>query len=145
MPGPRVVVAAAVLIAASALGDEDKADKAAFQAICGACHPISVATGLRSESDWEQTVEEMIKAGAKGTDEQFDRVMRFLLRTFTKVNVNTAPASEIAPVLDISDATAEALVKHRTEKGSFKNLEELKKSPGVDASKLEARKDRITF
>ena len=84
----------------------------------------------------------MVKIGAKGTDEQFERVIRVLLRTLTKVNVNTAPAQEIAPVLDMTDATAEALVKYRTEHGSFKTLEDLKKIPGVDAAKLNARKER---
>jgi competence protein ComEA len=36
-------------------------------------------------------------------------------------------------------------VKYRTEHGSFKTLEDLKKIPGVDAAKLNARKERIVF
>lgn len=124
---------------------EDRMDKAAFEAICGACHPASLADGLRSESAWRETVEQMVKAGAQGTGEQFERVMRFLLRTLTKVNVNTASASEIAPVLDISDAVARALVKRRAEKGKFKSLEDMKQVPGLDTAKLEARKDRVAF
>ena len=87
----------------------------------------------------------MVKAGAKGTDEQFDRLMRYLLRNWTKVDVNTATAAEIAPVLDVSDATAQAIVKRRTENGSFKTIEELKKVPGVNGARLEARKDRVVF
>ena len=101
--------------------------------------------GLRTESEWLQEIEQMVKIGAKGTDEQFERVVRVLLRTLTKVNVNTATAPEIAPVLDITDATAEGLVKYRTEHGSFKTLKDLKKIPGVDAAKLNARKERIVF
>jgi competence protein ComEA len=124
---------------------EDAADKAAFQAVCGSCHPLTMVDGLRTESEWLQEIEQMVKIGAKGTDEQFERVVRVLLRTLTKVNVNTATAPEIAPVLDVTDTTAEALVKHRTEHGSFKTLEDLKKIPGVDAAKLNARKERIVF
>ena len=124
---------------------EDAADKAAFQAVCGSCHPLTMVDGLRTESEWLQEIEQMVKIGAKGTDEQFERVIRVLLRTLTKVNVNTATAQEIAPVLDVTDATAEALVKYRTEHGSFKTLEDLKKIPGVDAAKLNARKQRIVF
>jgi len=101
--------------------------------------------GLRTESEWYEEVEQMIKIGAKGTDEQFDRVMSILLRTLTKVNVNTATASQIAPVLDVSDATAQAIVKRRTEDGKFKSIEDLKKVAGVDPAKLEARGNRITF
>ena len=87
----------------------------------------------------------MIKMGARGTDEQFQRVMRVLARTLTKVNVNTADARQIAPVLDISEAVAEALVKRRTENGKFKSVEDLKQVPGMDAAKVEAQKDRIMF
>jgi competence protein ComEA len=153
-PGARFLIVAAILSTGSALSQkdepdapprQDRADKAAFEAVCGACHPASLADGLRSESEWGETVEQMVKAGAKGTGEQFERVMRFLLRTLTKVNVNTATASEIAPVLDISGAAARALVKRRTEKGNFKTLEDLKRVPGVDATKLEARQDRVAF
>ncbi len=124
---------------------EDKADKAAFEGVCGACHPAGMVDDLRSESEWRETVEVMVKAGAKGTDDQFDRLTRFLLRNWTKVNVNTATASEIAPVLDVNEATARAIVKRRTESGSFQTIEELKKVPGVNAAKLEARKDRVVF
>ncbi len=116
---------------------EDAADKAAFQAVCGSCHPLTMVDGLRTESEWLQEIEQMVKIGAKGTDEQFERVIRVLLRTLTKVNVNTATAQEIAPVLDLTDATAEALVKHRTEHGSFKTLEDLKKSSRSGCGKAE--------
>jgi competence protein ComEA len=85
----------------------------------------------------------MISIGAKGTDEQFERVMRVLERTLTKVNVNTATAEEIAPVIDVSNATAQAVVKYRTEHGKFKTVDDLKKVPGLDAAKVETRRDRI--
>lgn len=124
---------------------EEAADKAAFQAVCGSCHALSMVEGLRTESEWYEEVEQMIKIGAKGTDEQFDRVMSILLRTLTKVNVNTATASQIAPVLDVSDATAQAIVKRRSEDGKFRSIEDLKKVAGVDPSKLKARSNRIIF
>ena len=91
---------------------EAAADKAAFQAVCGSCHALSLVSGLRTEAEWVDEIQQMVKIGAKGTDEQFDRVMRVLSRTLTKVNVNLANAAEIAPVLDISERTAEALVKY---------------------------------
>ena len=153
VPGAAAFIAAIILFSGSAGGQkavldasrEDKADKAAFEGICGVCHLPSMANDIRSQSEWRETVDQMVKVGAKGTDQEFDRVMRFLLRNLTKVNVNTATAPEIAPVLEVSDATAQAIVKRRTENGSYKTIDELKKVPGVDASKLEARRDRVVF
>ena len=124
---------------------QDHEEKAAFEEVCGACHPVGMVDGIRSELEWRETVEQMMKVGAKGTDQQIDRAIRFLLRNMTKVNVNTATAPEIAPVLAVSDATAQAIVKRRTQNGSFKTIEELKKVPGVDAAKLEGRRDRVVF
>lgn len=120
-------------------------ERAVYEAVCGSCHPTSMADGLRSEIEWRETIEVMQGVGAKGTAEQFAQVLRFLIRTQTKVNVNTATAAEIAPILDVSSAVAEALVKHRAEKGDFKTLDDLKKVAGIDAAKLDSRKDRIAF
>lgn len=121
------------------------ADNAAFQAVCGSCHKTSMIEGLRTESEWMEVIEQMVKLGAKGTDDQFDRVVRILLSTYTKVNINKASASEIAPVLDVSVETAENVVKWRDGKGSFVSLDQLKRVPGLDPAKLEERKNRIVF
>ena len=64
---------------------------------------------------------------------------------YTKVNVNSAPASEIAPVLGIADALAESIVTWRKEKGRFGGLEQLRQVPGLDPAQLETRKGRIVF
>jgi len=142
------VAAAFALYTASALGQKaspDKVDTATFRAICGTCHSIALVEGLRTESEWRDEVDQMIKIGARGTEEQFQRVMRVLARTLTSVNVNTAEARQIAPVLDVNDDLAAALVKNRIENGKFKSLEDLKKIAGLDPVKLEARRDRIVF
>ena len=130
---------------AAPISREDTEEKVAFEEVCGGCHSVGMVEGMRSELEWKQTVEQMVKVGATGTEQQMQRAMRFLLHNMTKVNVNTAAAPEIAPVLAVSEVTAQAIVKRRTEKGSFKTIEELKKIPGVDAAKLEARRDRVVF
>jgi competence protein ComEA len=71
--------------------------------------------------------------------------MRYLVRNHTNVNVNTASATEIAPVLAVSESTAQAIVTRRKQIGAFKTIEELAKVPGVDAAQLQARRDRIVF
>ena len=54
-------------------------------------------------------------------------------------------AEVLALALDISEATALAVVKYRAEHGKFKSLPDLKKVPGINAEKLDARKDRVAF
>ena len=123
----------------------EAADKVVFAAVCGACHTVAMVSDMRSEDEWAETVDHMVSIGAKGSDEQMEAVMRFLLRTLTKVNVNAATAEQLPLVLDISKATAQEVVKYRGEHGSFKTLDDLKKVPGIDAAKLEARKTRLIF
>jgi competence protein ComEA len=121
------------------------ADKADFETVCGACHTASMVSDIRTEGEWKETVEHMVSMGATGTDQQMEAVMRVLLRTLTKVNVNTATAAQLPLVLDISEATAQAVVKYRTRHGNLKTIEDLKKVPGINAARLEARKDRVVF
>jgi competence protein ComEA len=121
------------------------ADKVDFESVCGACHTSGMVSDIRTEPEWKETVEHMVSLGASGTDEQMEAVMRVLLRTLTKVNANTATAAQLPLVLDISDATAQAVVKYRAEHGNFKTLGDLKKVPGINAAKLDARKDRVVF
>ena len=123
----------------------EAADKADFETVCGACHSSSMVSDLRTEPDWKQTVEHMVALGANGTDEQMEAVLRVLLRTLTKVNVNTATAAQLPLALGINEATAQAVVQYRAEHGAFKTLDDLKKVPGIDAAKLDARKDRVVF
>jgi competence protein ComEA len=123
----------------------EAADKSDFEAVCGACHTTEMVSDIRTEQEWKETVEQMASIGAKGSDEQMKAVMRVLLRTLTRVNVNTANAQQLPLVLDISDAAAQAVVKYRVDHGGFKTLDDLKKVPGIDAAKLDSRKDRVVF
>jgi competence protein ComEA len=123
----------------------EAADKADFETVCGSCHTTGMVSDFRSEPEWRETVEHMVSIGAHGTDEQMEAVMRVLLRTVTKVNVNTATAAQLPLVLDINEETAQAVVKYREEHGGFKTIDDLKKVSGISAAKIDARKDRIVF
>src|ERR1700693_2983538 len=137
--------ASAPLQDSSAPARSEAADKADFENVCGACHTSNMVSDMRTEPEWKETVEHMASIGAKGADEQMEAVMRVLLRTLTKVHVNTATAAQLPMVLDISEATAQAVVKYRAGHGDFKTLDDLKKVPGISAAKIDARKDRIVF
>lgn len=141
--GTAVILLCPALWAAST--QDDPADKAAFQKVCGSCHAITMVSDLKTAPDWIETVDQMVSIGAKGSQQDFDRVLRYLTRNFTKVNVNTAAAAQMVPVLGISDVAAQAVVDYRTRYGNFPNLDELKKVPGLDAGNIDARRERIAF
>jgi competence protein ComEA len=61
------------------------------------------------------------------------------------IYVNKAKAKDLETALELSSADAAALVRYRDEHGSFKTVDDLKKVPGLDAAKIEARKDRLDF
>ena len=59
--------------------------------------------------------------------------------------INKADAKQLAAALDVPQETAEVVVKYRGEHGRFASIDDLKNVPGLDAAKLEARKDRFVF
>lgn len=61
------------------------------------------------------------------------------------VNLNTATEAELDTLPGVGPATAKAIVAYRTEKGSFKDLEELKNVKGIGQKKFEKLKPEITI
>ena len=59
--------------------------------------------------------------------------------------MNKATAKDLEPALELSTKEAQAIVQYREQNGAFKSLEELKKVPGLDAKKVEAKKERLIF
>jgi len=118
---------------------------AAVQAVCGRCHTIAVFQKKpRSWERWNDVFADMTQRGAKGTDEQLERVTKYFLENLTLINVNTSPADEIGWVLGIDEAVAQAIVTRR-EQQRFTSIEELRAISGVDSGILEQRKTRILF
>jgi competence protein ComEA len=125
---------------------QDAAGRQTFEQVCLTCHDSKKATeGLRTATEWDMVLEEMVTFGATATDEQFEQVKQYLLRHHGKVEVNRARAPEFVPVLDVTASVAEAIVQRRAAQGPFKTIEDLKQVPGVDAVKVDARKERLVF
>lgn len=60
------------------------------------------------------------------------------------VNINTADAKTLArELVGVGPAKAEAIVKYRSDKGPFKDPEELKKVEGIGAATYEHNKASI--
>jgi competence protein ComEA len=102
----------------------------------------------KTREEWGAVVGEMVADGAQGTDEEFNQIVDYLATHFpktSKINVNKAAASDLMSGLELSAKEAEALVHYREEKGNFKSVEDVEKVPGLDAKKIEAKKDRLVF
>lgn len=127
-------------------GLPDGEGKAAVVAVCEPCHGVTMLHGnFKTRLEWEETLEEMGNFGAKATDDQWTDISAYLLKHFSKVNVNKAAARDFELVLDVDTKLAEAIVNYRSEHGNFATLDDLKQVPGIDAQKLDARAKRLTF
>jgi competence ComEA-like helix-hairpin-helix protein len=87
----------------------------------------------------------MAARGATGSDEDFDIIFEYLVTQFGRVAINTAPADEIAQVLHLEPAMADAIVQHRTRHGRFADFDALAAVPGLDLAELRKRRDAIAF
>ena len=124
----------------------DGPGKAALLKVCSDCHgPESAVGQLKTRQEWSKTLDEMAANGAEGTDEEWNQILEYLDRNFSLILVNKIDAKQLAYTMDVPEAIAEAIVKYRDEQGRFATIDDLKKIPGLDAAKVEARKDRFIF
>jgi competence protein ComEA len=121
--------------------------KALTEKVCNNCHgPENYIAKRLNKDGWEEVIQQMVSQGAQASDAEFDTIVEYLARNFgPKVNVNKAPAKEIETSLELTSEEAGAIVTYREKNGAFKTIDDLKRVPGVDAKKIEARKDRVDF
>jgi competence protein ComEA len=113
--------------------------------VCATCHDMQIVMDTpRSFDAWQGTMQKMVDLGAKGTDQQYDDIMDFLHRTMTTIDVNSAELDELEIVLDVSEATAHAIVARRETK-KFTGLTDLKTIPGIDAATVDSKARLIFF
>ena len=137
--------AAFFCLTVSARAAGDNADLEAVRAVCGKCHTTAVFEGKpRAWDRWNDVFADMTQRGAGGTNEQLSRVTSYFLGNLTLVNINTSEAEEIAGILGVSDEVA-AVILERRRKQRLTTLADLRAIAGVDAAKLEQRKNRISF
>jgi len=134
------------LVPMHAQGLPEGPGKSIFENTCGGCHGADIVVGQTGTRDvWQDTVDSMRGRGAAGSDEDFKVIVNYLTKYFgVSVNVNQAPAKELAESLDITSAEADAIVKARTA-SKIKDWAELSKVQGLDIKKLEPIKTRIKF
>lgn len=119
--------------------------------LCSQCHELARSISLRQDRDgWSTTMNKMAAFGMKGTPKDFALILDYLAKHYPadevpRVNVNTARAIELEAGLSLRRSQAAALIAYREKNGAFKNLEDLKKVPALNAAHLDARKHRIAF
>ena len=129
----------------------DGPGKEETQKLCSRCHDMDKSVSISQDrAGWQRTIEKMLAFGAKATDREFSAVLDYLATNFPaddipKINVNKAAAIEFESGLSLRRSQAAAIVRYREQHGPFKSIEDLKKVPGVDVEKIEAKKDRLTF
>jgi competence protein ComEA len=129
----------------------DGPGKAETERLCSQCHELARSISLRQDrAGWETTVDKMVSLGAKATDKETGAVIDYLTAHFAaeevpRINVNKARAIDLESGLTLKRSEAAAIIEYRTKNGPFKSIDDLKKVPGIDAAKIEARKDRLIF
>ena len=114
--------------------------------LCVGCHEVDLVVARRHTRDeWEGVMEDMIARGTKGTPEELAGLVDYLNKHLGKVNVNAATAKELEGGLKIAERDAQAIVAWREQHGRFKNFEEVRKVPGLDAAKFADKRGWMSF
>ena len=127
----------------------DGPGKAELVKVCGVCHQQERSASVRlTREGWEGVIGDIIARGPKGTDEEFNAILDYLTKHFEgaapkPLNINRANHIELESVAGLTRSEAAALLKWRDQVGRCNSLEDLKKVPGLDYKKIEARKEFI--
>ncbi len=114
---------------------------------CTVCHtPDRIMKQALTADQWRSEVRTMIENGASLNDNEWEPVIAYLTRNFgPKLDINKSTAREIADSLQLTAAEAEAIVAWRKTNGDLKQLDDMKKIPGFDATRIAGEEKRITF
>jgi competence protein ComEA len=119
---------------------------------CDVCHGTDqIASKNKSEADWRSTVIRMSQHGAKGSQDELEKIVSYLAANFgkkedpSKVNVNTSGARDLETRLGLTAKEADAIVAFRAAHGNFREWGDLLVIYGVNGEKIEAVKDKMSF
>jgi competence protein ComEA len=119
--------------------------------VCAQCHELERSISLRQDrAGWQATVDKMVGLGMKASEKDLQAAVEYLAAHYPAsdvppLDVNKARAIELESTLSLPRSQAALIVQYRSKNGDFKSIEDLKKVPGVDTAKIEAKKDRLVF
>ena len=142
-----LVTAWTLAVAAAAQDRFPEADgKPQLMKVCSGCHDAEmVLAHLQTPGEWGETLQNMAQLGAEATPDEWRQIERYIDINFALVPINKATADELRVTMDMTSEVAGAIVKYRQANGPFTSIDDLKKVAGVDAAKIDARKDRFVF
>jgi competence protein ComEA len=124
----------------------DGPGKAELVKVCNGCHDAKIVlANLKTPAEWTETFQNMAEQGAEATPDEWRLIQQYVNANIALIAINKATADELQVTLDVAPDLAAAVVKYRQEKGAFKSLDDVKKVPGMDATKLDARHARFVF
>ncbi|NDD64464.1 MAG: hypothetical protein EBZ36_10895 [Acidobacteria bacterium] len=121
------------------------------QKLCTQCHDLDKAIAPRQDKvGWAGTVEKMVAFGMTASESEVALVVEFLARHYPAddvppIRVNQAAAIDFESGLGLRRSQALAIIRYREANGPFKSIDDLKKVPGIDTARVEAKKDRLIF
>ena len=143
-----------LVAAATALAQVQLAEgpgRVELEKICKGCHELQRSVSKKQDRDgWQGTMTKMVGLGMRAPDADVATVLEYLVKYYPAddvppLNVNEAAAIELESRLSLRRSQASALVAYREKNGKFKSLDDLKKVPGIDAAKFDAKKAQIVF
>jgi competence protein ComEA len=142
-----------VALAAGAVWGQlpDGPGKAETQKVCSQCHELERSISLRQDrTGWQATINKMVDLGAKATDAELGATLDYLAAHYPadevpRINVNKCRSIDLESGLTLKRSQAAAIIEYREKNGPFHSVEDLKKVPGIDAAKIEAKRDRLIF
>ena len=128
----------------------DGPGKETFGSVCNLCHdgPTAVVGKQWTKAQWDAKVTEMLQEEPDVTTAERAAIVDYLSANFKpggKIYVNLAKPKDLAAALELTADAGEALVRYRETNGKFKAIEDLKNAAGVNAGKIDAKKDRLEF
>ena len=114
--------------------------------LCVGCHEVDLVVARRhTRAEWDGVMEDMAARGAEGSPQDLSKVAEFLATYLGKVNVNSATIKQLQEALKIPEKDAHAIVAWREQNGKFKNFEEVRRTPGLDAEKIGDKRGWMAF
>jgi competence protein ComEA len=114
--------------------------------VCSGCHDAEIVlANLKTPGEWSETLQDMAQQGAEATPTEWGLIEKYLDLNLAIIAINKAAAEELQLTLDVTREVADAVVTYRHDNGPFKSVDDVKKVPGMDAAKVDARKSRFVF
>jgi competence protein ComEA len=124
----------------------DAPGKAVVSRVCTKCHGVeNIAPSERTVPVWRDTFELMKGYGAEATDDEWQTIRDYIMTNIAYLSVNKATTEDLVVFFGIDEKTARGVVTYRDKQGAFKTVDDLKKVPEIEATKVDALQSRLIF